>query len=98
MAPAGLATVEEAKRSGTWTALDEVEKLVIPADLQAAFEENETASNHWNNFPPSSKRGILEWIFNAKKPETRQKRIDETVAMAAQGLAGQSLSATKKQR
>ena len=37
-------------------------------------------------FPPSSKRIILEWILNAKKPETRQKRIEETVTKAAQNL------------
>ncbi|MGB3850819.1 MAG: YdeI/OmpD-associated family protein [Tunicatimonas sp.] len=86
MAPAGLEMVEVAQQSGTWTALDDVENLVIPPDLQAAFEENKNASNHWNNFPPSSQRGILEWIFNAKRPATRQQRIDETVTMAAQGL------------
>ncbi len=86
MAPAGLAMVEEAKRRGTWTALDEVENLVIPTDLQAAFKQNKDALDHWNNFPPSAQRGILEWIFNAKRPATRQKRIDETVSMAARGL------------
>ncbi len=75
-----------AKESGTWTALEDVENLVIPPDLQQAFDANQAAQQTWDDFPPSSKRGILEWIFNAKRPATRQKRIDETVSLAAQGL------------
>lgn len=86
MAPAGLQMVSLAKESGTWTALDDVENLVVPPDLQKAFGENQEAQKHWSSFPPSSKRGILEWIFNAKRSATRQKRTDETVSMAAQGL------------
>lgn len=86
MAPAGLAAVETAKQNGTWTALDNVEALVIPDDLQAALNKDPIAAGHFDKFPKSSKRGILEWIFNAKKPETRQKRIDETIALAAKNL------------
>ncbi len=37
-------------------------------------------------FPRSVKRGILEWLLNAKKPETRQKRIEETVTLAARNV------------
>lgn len=86
MAPAGLAMVEVAQQSGSWTALDEVENLVVPPDLQKAFDENRPAFDHWKAFPPSARRGILEWIRNAKRPETRAKRIAQTVTMAAQGL------------
>ncbi len=52
MAPAGLAMVEEAKRRGTWTALDEVESLVVPPDLQEALDKNQVAGSQWNEFPP----------------------------------------------
>lgn len=86
MAPAGLEMVAVAKANGTWTALDDVEKGVIPPDLQTAFDANPTAWGHWENFPRSVKRGILEWILNAKRPETRQKRIRETVDKAAQNI------------
>ncbi|WP_232432107.1 YdeI/OmpD-associated family protein [Chamaesiphon minutus] len=41
---------------------------------------------YWEGFSRSSKRGILEWILNAKKPETRQKRIDETVRLANENI------------
>jgi len=84
MAPAGLAKVEAAKRDGSWNALDAVEALTIPPDLEAALATNETARVHFSAFPRSVKRGILEWIVSAKKPETRAKRIQETVTLAAE--------------
>lgn len=86
MQPAGYQMIEMAKHNGTWTALDEVENIILPADLQERFSKNKTAFNHWNTFSRSSKRGILEWIVNAKKLETRQKRIEETVSLAARNI------------
>jgi uncharacterized protein YdeI (YjbR/CyaY-like superfamily) len=83
MTPAGYRMIEIAKQTGAWTALDGVEQLQIPADLEALFRENKAAYENWNQFPRSARRGILEWILNAKRPETRQKRIEETVALAA---------------
>jgi uncharacterized protein YdeI (YjbR/CyaY-like superfamily) len=84
--PAGFEMIELAKQSGTWTALDDVENLTLPADLKALFSKNEKAFEHWEQFSRSSKRGILEWIQNAKKIETRQKRIEETVALAEKNI------------
>lgn len=82
MSKTGLDMVELAKVNGTWNALDDVGNLITPADLQKAFDQNLTALNYWKQFPKSVKRGILEWILNAKKAETRDKRIQETVSMA----------------
>lgn len=86
IAPAGFEAIETAKKNGTWTALDAVEALIIPEDLQRAFEKNIGAFDFFDKFSRSSKRGILEWILNAKKPETRQARIDETVRLAADNI------------
>ena len=96
MAPAGLRMVEEAKITGTWTALDEVEKGIVPDDLRELFDENQQAWEYWQAFPPSTKRAILEWILNAKRPETRQKRINETVALAAQNIRANQYRQPKK--
>lgn len=82
----GLKMIEIAKQNGTWTALDEVENITIPDDLKALFLKNKTARDNWEKFPRSSKRGILEWIMNAKKSETRQKRIDETIRLAEENI------------
>ncbi len=86
IASAGLEAIEAAKQNGTWTALDKVEEMTIPEDLQQAFDKNKTAFTHFDKFPRSSKRNILEWIMNAKRPETRQTRIDETVKLATENI------------
>jgi uncharacterized protein YdeI (YjbR/CyaY-like superfamily) len=83
MAPAGLAKIEGAKADGSWSKLDEVEDLVIPDDLRAALKANPSATKHFDAFPRSVKRGILEWITSAKRPETRAKRVLETATLAA---------------
>lgn len=82
----GIARVEEAKRNGKWVHLDEVEALVVPRDLSAAFRAHPGAAREWKGFPRSVRRGILEWIAAARKPETRGKRVSETAAKAAQGI------------
>ncbi len=83
MLPAGLAAIEEAKRTGTWTMLDDVENLVVPDDLASALDANPPAREHWDAFSRSPRRAILEWIAQAKRPETRAKRIAEAADNAA---------------
>ena len=86
MAPAGLAKVNAAKKDGSWNALDAVEALEIPPDLADALSKNETALGYFDAFPRSVKRAILEWISHAKRPETRAKRIEETVTKAERNI------------
>ncbi|MDE3249485.1 MAG: YdeI/OmpD-associated family protein [Bacteroidota bacterium] len=86
MQPAGQAAITHAKKTGSWTALEQVQSSVVPPDLEAALNKNKTARSHFDKFPPSSKRIILEWILNAKKPETRANRIAETVSLAADNI------------
>jgi uncharacterized protein YdeI (YjbR/CyaY-like superfamily) len=86
MAPAGLAVVDRAKAAGTWDKLDGVEALEVPPDLAEAFARYSGAAGHFAAFPRSAKRGILEWIVQAKKPETRAKRVDETARLAAENI------------
>lgn len=83
MAPAGLAVVAAAKAGGQWDSLNEVEDLILPADLAAALAEKPPARENWEAFPRSAKRGILEWIGTAKRPETRANRVEETARLAA---------------
>ena len=84
MAPAGLAKVEAAKADGSWEKLDAVERLEVPADLARAFRARPGSRANFDAFPRSVKRGILEWILQAKKPETRAKRVEETARLAAE--------------
>ncbi|GAB4578362.1 MAG: YdeI/OmpD-associated family protein [Anaerolineales bacterium] len=86
MTPAGLAKIEAAKQDGSWTALDAVEALEIPPDLETALLANPPAQEYFNAFPRSVKRAILEWIANAKRPKTRAARLEETARLAAQNI------------
>jgi uncharacterized protein YdeI (YjbR/CyaY-like superfamily) len=83
MRPAGLAAVERAKADGSWEALDGVETLAPPPDLAAALAADPNAGRYFARFPPSSRRGILEWLSTAKTAATRAKRIADIVAKAA---------------
>jgi uncharacterized protein YdeI (YjbR/CyaY-like superfamily) len=83
MTPAGLEKIESAKKDGSWNTYDNVEDLTVPDDLAQALAANPTAQGYFEAFPPSSKKIILWWIASAKKPETRAKRIEETVRLAA---------------
>jgi uncharacterized protein YdeI (YjbR/CyaY-like superfamily) len=86
MTAAGMAKVEKAQADGTWTILDAVENLEVPEDLSTAFDTYLNARANWEAFPRSAKRGILEWIVQAKKPETRAKRIAETARLAEDNI------------
>lgn len=82
MQPAGLAKIEAAKLDGSWSKLDAVDALEVPDDLANALGGYPQARENWDQFPPSTRRGILEWILNAKRPETRRQRVEETVRLA----------------
>jgi uncharacterized protein YdeI (YjbR/CyaY-like superfamily) len=86
MTPQGQAMIDLAKRTGTWSAMKEVENTVIPSDLKELFNKNVIAFNNFQSFPVSSKKIILTWILSAKTPETRRKRIKETVALARKNI------------
>ena len=85
MEPAGLAAVDAAKESGAWAALDDAENLVVPDDLAKALSKLPGAEEGWDGYPPSVRRGTLGWITEAKRPETRARRIAETASAAASG-------------
>jgi uncharacterized protein YdeI (YjbR/CyaY-like superfamily) len=87
MTPAGMAPIEAAKADGSWTLLDEVDALVIPADLAAALGADPAAAHAFEALPDSPKKLALYWIQTAKRPETRAKRVAETVRAAAEGRA-----------
>lgn len=84
MTEAGLRKVEQAQQDGSWFKLDAIEDLAIPDDLAQALAAYAPASQNFSAFPRSAKRGILEWIANAKTPTTRARRIDETARLASQ--------------
>lgn len=85
MAEPGRRVVEAAKSDGSWTLLDDVEDLRIPDDLRAAFAAHPGAEANWDALPPSARKQALYWIAQAKRPETRARRILETARKAQAG-------------
>lgn len=83
MAPAGLKIINEAKKNGAWDSLKALDKATLPKDLSTALKKNSIAKGYFDTFPPSTKRAILEWIQQAKTAVTREKRISNTVELAA---------------
>lgn len=89
MEPAGAAAVARAKESGAWALMDEVEDLVVPDDLAAAFGRHPGSREHWDSWSASAQKLMLTWIVLAKRPETRATRVETTAAKAAQGIKAQ---------
>ena len=82
MADAGKRRVEAAQADGSWSRYDAAEALEIPPDLTAALAANQEAARNFAGFTDAAMRTILRWLIDAKRPETRAKRIAETVELA----------------
>ncbi|MDO5969685.1 YdeI/OmpD-associated family protein [Flavivirga aquimarina] len=81
MHESGFKIIETGKQNGSWTALDAVEKGIIPEDLKLAFDKNPVAFNNYNNFAPSYRKSYLYWVNQAKRQATREKRIVEIIKL-----------------
>ena len=84
--PSGRAKIEAAKRDGSWDKLESIDNLQIPDDLMKALDASSPAKRNFQAFPPSVRRGILEWIGAAKRSDTRARRIAETARLAADNV------------
>ncbi len=81
MHESGLSKIEIAKQNGSWKALDDVENEIIPEALQVQFNNNAIAFTNYKGFSPSYRKGYLYWLNQAKREETRQKRIAEIIRL-----------------
>lgn len=60
-------------------------EMAIPDDFAAALPRNAAASASFDSFSPSKRRDYLEWISDAKRPDTRAKRIAQSLEWLAEG-------------
>ena len=86
MTTAGLQKIEAAKKDGSWSALDKIEALEMPAALQKALTRNKKALAHFNGFPSSVRKQLFLWIESAKTPVTKEKRITGIVTLAEKNI------------
>jgi len=86
MRPAGLAEVEAAKDDGRWEAAYEGQGTAkVPADLQRELDANEAAAKFFVSLDPANRYAIVYRLDEAKKPETRERRLRKFVAMLERG-------------
>jgi uncharacterized protein YdeI (YjbR/CyaY-like superfamily) len=86
MKPAGLKEVEAAKADGRWEAAYPGQKAAeVPADLAAALRRNKAAKAFFETLDSRNRFAIIYRVADAKKPETRARRIEQFVAMLAEG-------------
>jgi uncharacterized protein YdeI (YjbR/CyaY-like superfamily) len=86
MRPAGLAEIERAKADGRWDAAYEpASTATVPEDLQRALDANPRAKEFFESLSSQNRYAIYYRLRDAKKPETRARRIEKFVAMLAQG-------------
>ena len=86
MKPPGFKAIEEAKRNGNWEkAYASQSKATVPEDLAAELERNGKAKAFFDTLDKQNRYAILFRIHNAKKQETREKRIRQFVTMLEKG-------------
>jgi uncharacterized protein YdeI (YjbR/CyaY-like superfamily) len=80
----GRAEVERARADGRWdAAYDAQSKATVPNDLQAALDANPAARDFFATLTGANRYAVLYRIQDAKRPETRARRIETFVAMLA---------------
>jgi uncharacterized protein YdeI (YjbR/CyaY-like superfamily) len=86
MRPAGLRAIEQAKADGRWdAAYDSSRTAAVPEDLERELAGNAAAREFFATLNSQNRYAILYRIQEAKKPETRARRIEKFVAMLANG-------------
>ena len=86
MRSSGLAEVEAAKADGRWdAAYPGARTAEVPDDLQRELDRNETARAFFATLDSANRYAILYRLHEAKKPETRERRLRKFVAMLERG-------------
>jgi len=86
MRPAGLAEVRRAQEDGRWeAAYDSPATIGVPEDLQRALDAEPRAKAEFERLDSTNRYAILYRLHDAKRPETRARRLETFVAMLARG-------------
>ncbi|MGA5649594.1 YdeI/OmpD-associated family protein [Streptomyces seoulensis] len=86
MRPPGQSEIDRAKADGRWeAAYDSAKTATVPADLAAALLADPAAAESFEQLDRQNRYAILYRVQEAKKPETRARRIEKYVAMLARG-------------
>jgi uncharacterized protein YdeI (YjbR/CyaY-like superfamily) len=82
MKPAGLAAIEQARSDGRWEqAYDSQSRATVPEDLQRELDKNPEAAKFFATLDSANRYAVLYRIHEARKPQTRARRIEKFIAM-----------------
>jgi len=84
----GWASINLAKKTGTWTLMDGPEKRIIPPILQTAFDKNSDAFDFYNSLTPGYQKSHLRWLATAKTHATILKRVAAIITMCVEKKKG----------
>jgi len=87
MTPAGMASIDLAKKIGTWDARPDIEALKIPPELKKALNGNAAAKKNWPTYTASQQKGFLRMVGDAKTPETRARRVARVLEIVGQKMS-----------
>ena len=86
MAAAGKRAVEQAKKNGNWMEpVSARSHLSMPTELNTQLNSNPKAATFFTSLAPSYQQQYIAWIGTAKRPETRQRRLLEAIALLERG-------------
>ena len=86
MTKAGILKVKEAKDSGLWDKQDRSQiSLEVPMELKNALIKNSKAKRFFDQLAPSYQKQLIVWIAVAKRPETKERRLKESIALLEKG-------------
>lgn len=86
MTEVGMAKIKAAKKTGLWNKDPRPRiSLEIPTEFAGALARNKKAKENFEKLAPTYKKHFIGWIAVAKRPETKKRRIDESIALLEQG-------------
>lgn len=86
MTKLGIEIVTSAKKSGIWDKSDRPNiPSEVPKELAAALAKNKKAKTFFETLAPTYRRHFIGWIFMAKREETKNRRVKESIALLEQG-------------
>ena len=82
----GLVKIEAAKKSGLWDENERPEiNVQMPEELDDALAQNIKAKGYFDQLAPSYQKHFMLWILTAKRKDTKERRVEESIRLLEQG-------------
>ena len=86
MTPFGLKKIKAARKNGLWEKSERPQlSFEMPSDFAEALENNPKAKENFEKLAPTFQKQYLGWIEVARRPETKNKRIKESISLLNKG-------------